>query len=122
MVHDSEVIGNSIQDLLLATIWIQCHWHSVLIDQPFKTIQSWIDDHIPVAMRMDRVRITLTIGGIGILSFGDGAPRHDISNNVIDANRDSHAIWSFMLTCMTMRLVSTTTTDYAMISRDLQRD
>ena len=32
--------------------------------------------------------------GVGILSMGDGAPRHDISNNTIDANRYSHAIWS----------------------------
>ena len=32
--------------------------------------------------------------GVGILSLGDGAPRHDISNNVIDANRHSNAIWA----------------------------
>ena len=32
--------------------------------------------------------------GVGIFSLGDGAPRHDISNNVIDANRHSNAIWA----------------------------
>ena len=81
LVHDSEVIGDSV------IVYINGQWRSngTGIRADRSTIQ---DNYVRVE---DHYYIEVTIG---IESYGDGAPRHVISNNHIEATRESRGIWA----------------------------
>ena len=75
-----------------------CYANAIGIHGIRSTIQDndvWVDRHDCGWNENDWLTMTLEYGiRCWYSEFGDGAPRHDISNNVIDANRHSNAIWA----------------------------
>ena len=82
IAHDSEVIGDSV------LVYVSSQYHNG--GRGIYANRSTIQDNY-VRIEDHRAHGDETYA---IYSFGDGAPRHTISNNTIEATRESQGIWA----------------------------
>ena len=80
VVHDSEVLGN-IVSASVEQSWSYTNAIVSLTVQRFRIMRFILTTHQAVVVGVTHGGITGHGWSVGILSFGDGAPRHTISNN-----------------------------------------